>query len=135
MTDAIKTLKALAEACHQDLRGGHGALLSDLDQVIGDMEKVARPPHPVLSQLTHIELRENVIGRLENWKFDSAVDYAEVKPGVVHDNILDAIKSIRGAFGNNPQFDGDLGHVVGYLVSCLIRDIKDYSVGEYDPEG
>lgn len=67
-------------------------------------------------------LSEKTIGRLYNWKFDSALRFAkEQSPLPTSEEIL-AIKALADTFGNCGYFDGTLALVVRGAVHDLIGD-------------
>lgn len=61
---------------------------------------------------------ENLIGRVENWKFEQAIKYLEGES----DEVKEIINALATSFGNVGWFDGNLGRIVEFAVKCLLPD-------------
>jgi len=63
-----------------------------------------------------MENLENIIGRLDNFKFDSAAEYLAKDDKSEEAN---AIRALSLCFGNCGWFWGSVGDVAGYAVKSL----------------
>lgn len=59
---------------------------------------------------------EMLIGRLKNWKFETAAKYCEGQPKAV----VEIVKALAATFGNSGWFDGHLGTIVWATVESLM---------------
>jgi hypothetical protein len=66
-------------------------------------------------------LNANTIDRLINWKFRSAVSFAE-QDAQTPENDLDLIRALAQTFENSGWFDGNLGEIVSAAVSTLVPE-------------
>ena len=63
-------------------------------------------------------MNDDLKGRLLNWKFRSAAEHLEGESEETK-TIVDALAS---CFGNCGWFEGDMGMIVGTLVTCYLLE-------------
>lgn len=69
------------------------------------------------------------VNRLENWKFASALGYAE-KGSTPTDSEREAIEALSAVFGNCGWFGGSTGVIVGAAVDRVVTGYDN----DYDPD-
>ena len=68
---------------------------------------------------------ENVISRLNNWKFATAYRYAkEIADDINDDIILENIESLAETFGNIGWFAGHMSNIVALAVDSIVKELE-----------
>lgn len=73
---------------------------------------------------------EKLIGRLLNWKFDSAAQMLSASDTT---EAACVIRALAAQFGNCGHIDGQMGELIGSVVDLLLRNLKPTSKPEGTP--
>jgi uncharacterized membrane protein len=65
-------------------------------------------------------LNENLVSRLENWKFDSAETAADDDSVQLDDDQQSVISALSAVFGNVGHFHGDLSEIIRAAVNYVL---------------
>ena len=63
--------------------------------------------------------RERLIDRLQNWKFEQALDYCEPEA-----EYLELVEALAATFGNCGWFGGKMGVIVDAAISVITAEIE-----------
>jgi hypothetical protein len=85
----------------------------------------------MMRQATRVDLRENLIGRLENWKFKQAKAYTRDISTKQRD-VIEALATLWGDTGW--ARGGALADLIEYVVGSLVADIHQAPPADVPPE-
>lgn len=72
-----------------------------------------------------MSLNEDLTGRLENWKFESAKMYVDFDVSVDERLVIEALAD---TYGNCGWFEGSMGLIIGAAVEALIGGLIERTI-------
>lgn len=92
-----------------------------------DLENAEAHPGPARLAMSADADLEKLIGRLLNWKFDSAAQMLSASDTT---EAACVIRALAAQFGNCGHIDGQMGELIGSVVDLLLRNLKPTSKPE-----